>query len=232
MSLATVQPDPGVAKPGLDRRGIARRAARDIPDGAFVNLGIGLPTLVANFIPPDREVFLHSENGIVGVGPAPAPGAEDPDLIDAGKQPITVRAGAAYFDSALSFAIMRGGHLDVAALGAFEVSAEGDLANWSTGAGGLPGVGGAMDLASGAGAIWVLMEHVAKDGRPRLVERCSYPLTARRVVRRVYTNLAVLDVTPIGFVVREMAEGLDLAGLQRLTGAPLHTEGEPGVLWV
>lgn len=211
----------------LDRDGIARRAARDIPDGSFVNLGIGMPTLIANHIPAGREVFLHSENGILAVGPAPPEGEEDWDLIDAGKQPITMLTGAAIFDSALSFAMMRGGHLDIAALGAFEVSARGDLANWWTREDkGLPAVGGAMDLACGAKAIWVLMDHTRRDGSPRLVNACSYPLTAPGVVKRIFTNLAVIDVTPRGLVVKEMVAGLDLPGLQRLTEAPLLADDE------
>jgi 3-oxoadipate CoA-transferase beta subunit len=208
---------------GLDRNGIARRAARDVPDGAFVNLGIGMPTLIANHIPPGREIFLHSENGIVGVGPAPKKGEEDWDVIDAGKSPITILPGASIFDSALSFSIMRGGHLDIAALGGFQVSGDGDLANWSTGGpADLPAVGGAMDLACGAKAIWVLMEHTTKKGEPRIVHKCTYPLTAPRVVKRIYTNLAVIDLTPDGLIVREIVPGLDLAGLQKLTDAPLH----------
>ena len=206
----------------LTREGIAARAARDVPDGAFVNLGIGMPTLIANHIPAGREVFLHSENGIIGVGPPPPKGQEDWDVIDAGKSPITILPGASIFDSALSFAIMRGGHLDIAALGGFQVSVDGDLANWSTGEGGLPGVGGAMDLACGAGAIWVLMEHTTKDGKPRIVRKCTYPLTAKRVVKRIYTNLAVIDLTPEGLVVREIVPGLDMDGLQALTDAPLR----------
>jgi 3-oxoadipate CoA-transferase beta subunit len=206
----------------LDRNGIAKRAARDVPNGAFVNLGIGMPTLIADHVPPGREIFLHSENGIVGLGPPPSKGEEDWDVIDAGKAAATMQVGASLFDSATSFAIMRGGHLDIAALGAFEVSAAGDLANWSTGDGGLPAVGGAMDLASGAKAIWVLMEHTSKDGTPRLVEHCRYPLTAAKVVKRIYTSLAVIDVTPEGLVVREIVPGLDLAGLQTKTAAPLR----------
>lgn len=209
---------------GLDRHGIARRAARDVPDGSFVNLGIGVPTLIANHIPAGREVFLHSENGIIGVGPAPPKGQEDWDVIDAGKAPITILPGASIFDSALSFSVMRGGHLDIAALGAFQVSGEGDLANWSTGEGGLPAVGGAMDLACGAKAIWVLMDHVTKEGAPRIVRRCTYPLTAPRVVKRIYTDLAVIDVTGEGLLVREIVAGLDLADLQALTDAPLRAE--------
>ena len=207
----------------LSRDDIARRAARDIPDGSFVNLGIGMPTLIANYIPTDREIFLHSENGLIGMGPAPDEADTDWDLIDAGKNPITIKTGAAIFDSFMSFGMMRGGHLDIAALGGFEVAANGDLANWWTGEKkALPAVGGAMDLACGAKAIWVLMEHTTKDGQPRLVNKCSYPLTARGVVKRIYTNLAVIDVTPEGFVVKEMVAGLDLAGLQKLTEAPLY----------
>lgn len=206
----------------LDRHAIARRAARDIRDGSFVNLGIGMPTLIGNYIPREREVFLHSENGLIGVGPAPAESEIDWDMIDAGKSPITMIVGSAIFDSALSFAMMRGGHLDLAVLGAFEVSKHGDLANWWTGEpGGLPAVGGAMDLACGAKEIWVLMDHTTKAGRPRIVDACSYPLTERRVVRRIYTNLAVIEVMPQGLVAREIAEGLDLPGLQRLTEPPL-----------
>lgn len=216
----------------LCRPEMAARLARDIPDRAFVNLGIGLPTLVAGFIPEGREVLLHSENGILHLGPPPAAGKEDPDLIDAGKAPATLLPGGSYFDSALSFAMMRGGHLDLAVLGAFEVSAAGDLANWSFGPDtGLPAVGGAMDLACGAREIWVLMDHVAKDGAPRLVNACHYPLTARRVVTRVYTDLAVIHVARDGLVVREMVAGLDLDRLQALTEAPLRpgeTLGVPG----
>ncbi len=205
----------------LDRHAIARRAARDICDGSFVNLGIGMPTLIGNYIPADREVFLHSENGLIGVGPAPAENEIDWDIIDAGKSPITMVPGSAIFDSSLSFAMMRGGHLDLAVLGAFEVSGLGDLANWWTGEGGLPAVGGAMDLASGAKQIWVLMDHTTKAGRPRIVETCSYPLTARKVVKRIYTNFAVIEVTAYGLIVREIVEGLDLPDLQRMTEPPL-----------
>ncbi|HEX6980188.1 MAG TPA: 3-oxoacid CoA-transferase subunit B [Alphaproteobacteria bacterium] len=207
----------------LSRTQIARRAAQDIPDGAYVNLGIGLPTLVANFVPKDREVIYHSENGILGMGPAPAPGTEDPDLINASKQYVTLLPGASIFHHTDAFVMMRGGHLDLALLGAFEVSRAGDLANWAT----LddktpPGVGGAMDLAAGAKAVWVLMDHTTKDGRPRIVEHCTYPLTARGVVKRIYTSLAVIDVTPDGLFVREMAPGLSFDDLQARTGAPLR----------
>ncbi|WP_426958362.1 3-oxoacid CoA-transferase subunit B [Muricoccus radiodurans] len=207
----------------LTREGLARRVARAIPDGSFVNLGIGLPDMVPDHIPEDREVVLHSENGILHVGPRPPEGQEDWNLINAGKQPVTIRPGGSYFDTALSFAIMRGGHLDISVLGAFQVSASGDLANWSTGENeGVPAVGGAMDLAVGARQIWVMMEHVSRYGHPRLVQACTYPLTARGVVRRVFTNLAVIAVTAEGLEVEEILPGLSLEELQRQTGAPLR----------
>jgi len=207
----------------LSRRQIAWRAAQDVADGSYVNLGIGLPTIVADFIPPDREIVFHSENGILGMGPAPGPGEADPDLINAGKQLTTLLPGGAYFHHNDAFLMIRGGHLDLALLGGFEVSAEGDLANWTTDNPDFPpGVGGAMDLAVGAREVRVLMEHTTKDGKPRLRKACAYPLTASRVVRRIYTNLAVIDVTPDGLVVREMAEGLDLAGLQEVTDPPIR----------
>ena len=196
--------------------------ARDIDDGAVVNLGIGMPTLVANHLGADKEVMLHSENGIVGMGPAPVAGQEDYDLINAGKQPVTLLPGGAFFHHADSFAMMRGGHLDVCVLGAFQVAANGDLANWHTGqADAIPAVGGAMDLAIGAKKTWVMMEHTTKSGEPKIVPRCTYPITGLGCVSRVYTDLAVLDITPNGLVVREMAEGLDFAALQACTGAPL-----------
>ncbi|MEP7301696.1 MAG: 3-oxoacid CoA-transferase subunit B [Caldimonas sp.] len=205
------------------RAEMAARVASDIADGAVVNLGIGLPTLVANHLPAGREVVLHSENGVIGMGPAPAASAEDYDLINAGKQPVTLLPGGSFFHHADSFAMMRGGHLDVCVLGAFQVSAGGDLANWHTGAAdAIPAVGGAMDLAIGAKKTFVMMEHVTKGGEHRIVERCSYPLTGVACVARIYTDLAVIDVTPAGLVVRETVDGLDLAGLQAVTGAPLH----------
>jgi 3-oxoadipate CoA-transferase, beta subunit len=210
------------AKP-LGRRQIAWRAAQDIADGAYVNLGIGIPTLCANFLPADREIVFHSENGVLGVGPAPKPGEEDPDLINATKELITLRTGGSYSHHNDAFVMIRGGHLDLALLGAFEVSAAGDLANWTTDEPGFPpGVGGAMDLAVGAKEIRVLMEHTTKDGRPRLRHRCFYPLTAAGVVRRVYTSHAVIDITPEELVVREIADGLSLAELQALTEPPLR----------
>jgi 3-oxoadipate CoA-transferase, beta subunit len=202
---------------------IAERVARDIHDGAVVNLGIGLPTLVANHLGAGKEVMLHSENGVIGMGPAPAAGEEDYDLINAGKQPVTLRPGGVFFHHADSFAMMRGGHLDICVLGAFQVAANGDLANWHSGeADAIPAVGGAMDLAIGAKRTWVMMEHTTKQGVPKLVERCSLPLTGLGCVSRVYTDLAVLDVTPEGLVVREIAEGVDFDTLQARTGAPLR----------
>jgi 3-oxoadipate CoA-transferase, beta subunit len=201
---------------------MAARVAQDIPEGAYVNLGIGLPTKVANYLPREREVFLHSENGLLGMGPAPAPGEEDEDLINAGKQPVTLLTGGAYFHHADSFAMMRGGHLDICVLGAFQVSHTGDLANWHTGApDAIPAVGGAMDLAIGAKHVFVMMEHQTKTGESKVVERCTYPLTGIGCVSRIYTDLAVLDVTPAGLRVREMAPGLALADLQAVTAAPL-----------
>jgi len=201
---------------------MAARVAQDIPEGAYVNLGIGLPTKVANYLPSEKEIFLHSENGLLGMGPAPAPGGEDEDLINAGKQPVTLLTGGAYFHHADSFAMMRGGHLDICVLGAFQVSHTGDLANWHTGApDAIPAVGGAMDLAIGAKEVFVMMEHQTKTGESKIVERCTYPLTGIGCVSRIYTDLAVLDVTPSGLRVREMAPGLTLADLQAVTAAPL-----------
>jgi 3-oxoadipate CoA-transferase beta subunit len=206
----------------LTRDQIAQRVARDIPEGAYVNLGIGLPTMVATHLPPGREIFLHSENGLLGMGPAPGAGEEDEDLINAGKQPVTLLEGGSYFHHADSFAMMRGGHLDICVLGAFQVSARGDLANWHTGApDAIPAVGGAMDLAMGAKRVFVMMEHQARDGSSKLVAECSYPLTGVACVSRIYTDLAVLDVTPDGLAVREMVAGLAFDELQRITGMPL-----------
>jgi 3-oxoadipate CoA-transferase beta subunit len=206
----------------LTRDAMAARVARDIPEGAYVNLGIGLPTLVANHLPKDRDVFLQSENGILGMGPAPAKGEEDWDLINAGKQPVTLLTGGAYFHHADSFAMMRGGHLDICVLGAFQVSAGGDLANWHTGGpDAIPAVGGAMDLAIGAKATFVMTEHVTKGGEPKLVAQCSYPLTGIGCVKRIYTDLAVIDVTPQGLRAVEWVPGLSFEDLCALTGAPL-----------
>ena len=207
----------------FNRDQMAARVARDIPEGAYVNLGIGLPTMVANHLPKDREILLQSENGLLAMGPAPAAGAEDPDLINAGKQPVTLLRGGAYFHHADSFAMMRGGHLDFCVLGAFQVSAQGDLANWHTGApDAIPAVGGAMDLAIGAKKVYVMMEHLTKQGESKIVERCTYPLTGIGCVNRIFTDLAVLDVTPHGLAVIEMADGLSLEELTRLTGVPLR----------
>ena len=206
----------------LNRTAMAARVARDIPEGWCVNLGIGVPTLVADHIPLDREVVVHSENGVLGMGPAPSPDQKDPWLINAGKQHVTLRPGGSYIHHADSFAVIRGGHLDLCVLGAYEVAETGDIANWATSENDTaPAVGGAMDLAAGAKRLWVAMEHTTKDGRPRLVRRCTYPLTALGAVGRVYTNLAVLDVTPRGFLVREMVPGLTLADLQARTEAEL-----------
>jgi 3-oxoadipate CoA-transferase, beta subunit len=206
----------------LSRRQMAWRAAQDIQDGAYVNLGIGLPTLCSDFIPQGREIVFHSENGILGMGPAPKPGEEDKDLINAGKQLTTMVPGGSFFHHTDAFLMIRGGHIDIALLGAFEVSETGDLANWTTEDPNFaPGVGGAMDLAVGAREVRVLVEHTTKEGRPRIRKHCGYPLTAAQCVKRVYTNLAVLDVTSDGVIVREMVEGLDFAGLQKLTEAKL-----------
>ncbi|MDY0747393.1 CoA transferase subunit B [Paucibacter sp. R3-3] len=203
---------------------MAQRVAQDIFDGAVVNLGIGLPTKVANHLPAGREVVLHSENGVIGMGPAPAKGEEDYDLINAGKEPVTLLPGGSFFHHADSFAMMRGGHLDICVLGAFQVSANGDLANWHTGApDAIPAVGGAMDLAIGAKKTFVMMEHTTKTGESKLVEQCSYPLTGIACVSRIYTDLAVIDVTPQGLKVIEMVEGLSFEELQKLTAAALHS---------
>ena len=206
-----------------DRVAMAARVAADIPEGWWVNLGIGIPVLVADHVPLDREVVFHSENGVLGMGPAPPPDQVDPWLINAGKTHITLRQGGSYVHQADSFSIIRGGHLDLCVLGAFEVAENGDVANWSRSDNDFaPAVGGAMDLAAGAKRLWTVMEHTTKSGEPRLVRTCSYPLTALGAVRRVYTNLAVLDVTERGFVVRDIVQGLDFAGLQERTAAPLH----------
>src|SRR4051812_31053793 len=204
---------------------LAARVAQDIFDGAYVNLGIGMPTQVANHIPAGREVILQSENGILGMGPAPAEGDEDYDLMNAGKQPVTLLPGGAYFHHADSFAMIRGRHLDFAILGAFQVSVAGDLANWHTGgADAIPAVGGAMDLAVGAKKVLVMMEHLTKNGESKIVERCTYPLTGARCVDRIYTDLAVIDVKPDGLHVLDLVEGLGFEELQQLTGVPLKKQ--------
>ena len=202
---------------------MAQRVARDIPEGAYVNLGIGLPTMVGNHLDRSKEIFLHSENGLLGMGPAPAPGDEDEDLINAGKQPVTLLTGGAYFHHADSFAMMRGGHLDICVLGAFQVSERGDLANWHTGApDAIPAVGGAMDLAMGAKKVFVMMEHQTKSGESKIVPACTYPLTGVGCVSRIYTDLATIDVTPEGLLVIDMIEGLTLDALQQMTGVQLR----------
>lgn len=206
----------------LTRDQMAARVAQDIPDGAYVNLGIGLPTAVANHLPAEKEIILQSENGVIGMGPAPAKGEEDEDLINAGKQPVTLKPGGAFFHHADSFAMMRGGHLDFCVLGAFQVSTTGDLANWHTGApDAIPAVGGAMDLASGAKQVFVMMEHQTKQGESKIVGQCTYPLTGVGCVTRIYTDLAVLDVTPEGLRVIDIVDGLSFDELQRLTGVAL-----------
>jgi 3-oxoadipate CoA-transferase, beta subunit len=206
---------------GWSHEEMARRVAKDIPHGAVVNLGIGLPTMVANFLEPEREVLLHSENGVIGMGPSPATDQEDYDLINAGKQPVTLRAGGAYFHHADSFAMMRGGHLDVCVLGAFQVAANGDLANWHTGeADAIPAVGGAMDLAVGAKKTFVMMQHRTKSGQSKIVPRCNFPLTGVACVSRIYTDLAVFDITAAGMVLVDRAEGVSLDELKAATAVP------------
>src|ERR1700752_3414186 len=204
------------------REQMAARVARDIPNGAYVNLGIGLPTMVANHLPKDREIILHTENGLLGMGPAPEAGSEDPDLINAGKQPVTMLPGASFFHHADSFGMMRGGHLDCCVLGAFQVSVAGDLANWHTGAkDAIPAVGGAMDLAIGAKSVYVMMEHLTKQGESKIVAKCTYPVTGLACVNRIYTDLAVIDVTAQGLKVIEVVDGMTLAELAKLSGVPL-----------
>ena len=206
----------------ISRQDLAARIASDIPDGSYVNLGIGAPTLVANYLPEDQEIVLHTENGLLGMGAAPEAGSVDPDLVNAGKLPVTAVAGAAFFHHADSFAMMRGGHLDVCVLGAFQVAANGDLANWSTGApGAIPAIGGAMDLAIGAKSVYVMTDLLTKTGESKLVERCSYPLTGVGCVSRVYTDHAIFDVTPEGFAVREVFGENSVESLAALTGLNL-----------
>lgn len=207
----------------LSRDEVARRVAQDIPEGSYVNLGIGLPTKVANYLPADREIFLHSENGVLGMGPAPAAGDEDPELINAGKQPITLLPGGCFFHHADSFAMMRGGHIDICVLGAYQVAVNGDLANWHTGKpDAIPAVGGAMDLAVGAKQVFVMMELLTKSGQSKLVQRCSYPLTGVGCVARIYTDMAVFQLEASGVTVLECVAGTSLEELQTLTGLPLR----------
>src|SRR6476646_1770592 len=206
----------------LTRKEMAARVARDIPEGSYVNLGIGLPTLVADFLPKGKDIFLHSENGLLGMGPAPAKGEEDPDLINAGKQPVTALPGAAFFHHADSFAMMRGGHLDICVLGAFQVSATGDLANWHTGEkDAIPAVGGAMDLAIGAKQTWVMMDLLTKQGESKIVARCTYPLTGIACVKRIYTDLATFECSASGLRLIDAVEGLALRDLEQLAGVTI-----------
>ena len=208
---------------GWTREQIAGRAAQDIAHGSYVNLGIGMPEMIAAFVPAGREIVLHTENGLLGMGPPPGPGLGDAELINAGKRQVTAKPGAAYFHHADSFAMIRGGHLDLCVLGALEVAANGDLANWSTGRDdAIPAVGGAMDLVSGVKAVYVMTSHRTRDGGPKLVERCSYPLTGAGVVSRVYTDLAVVDVTPRGFEILETAPGVSLHAVASCTAAPVR----------
>jgi 3-oxoadipate CoA-transferase beta subunit len=207
----------------LTREQMAMRVAHDIPEGSYVNLGIGLPTLVANYLPADKEIFLQSENGLLGMGPAPAKGSEDYDLINAGKQPVTLKRGGCYFHQADSFAMMRGGHLDICVLGAFQVSTQGDLANWHTGAiDAIPAVGGAMDLAIGAKRVFVMMELLTKSGESKLVRQCTYPITALACVSRVYTDVGIFELSGEATLVTELVAGVSLSELKRLTGLPLR----------
>ena len=209
-------------KIGLSREEMARRLAQDIPDGAYVNLGIGIPELAAGFVPEGREVVYHTENGLLGMGPAPAPGRGEPELINAGKKQVTIVPGAAFFHHADSFAMIRGGHLDLSVLGALQVAANGDLANWSTGErGAIPAVGGAMELVNGVGSVYVLTRHCTRTGEPKLVERCTYPLTGVGVVNRVYTDLAVIEISKSGFQLLELSPGVDFDDVQARTGAKL-----------
>ena len=209
-------------KVGLNRKQVAWRIAQEIPEGSYINLGIGSPEMVANYIPEDREIFFHSENGILGMGPTPKPGQEDGNLINAGKKPVTLLPGGSYFNHTDSFAMIRGGHIDICVLGAYQVAENGDLANWAT----LdttkpPGVGGAMDLAVGAKKIYIMMDHLTKDGQPKLMTSCTYPHTGHGVVRTIFTDLAVIDVIDKGFVVRELAKDMSLEDLRSKTDASL-----------
>ncbi|NQU60726.1 MAG: 3-oxoacid CoA-transferase subunit B [Rhodospirillales bacterium] len=216
----------------LSRDQMAWRVAQDLPGGSYVNLGVGIPELVSNHLPEDREVVFHCENGILGMGPMPEAGEEDFDLITAGKKPVTLVPGGAFIDSADAFAMIRGGHIDITVLGAFQVSATGDLANWATDEDDAkaPAVGGAMDLAAGARKVFVITDHVSKTGAPKLVEKCTYPLTAKGVVGTVFTDLAVIDVGPDGFSVRELVDGLSLDDLAARTGAKLSQSPDCKVL--
>lgn len=213
---------PNSLSEGWRREEMARRVAMDIPDGAYVNLGIGIPELVAQFVPAGREVIFQTENGLLGMGPRPVSGAEDPELINAGKKPVTAIPGAAYFHHADSFAMIRGGHIDICVLGAMQISAEGDLANWSTGErDSIPAVGGAMDLVAGVKKIFVVTEHTTKSGEPKIVQECTYPLTGKAVVNRIYTNLAIIDVMANGLVVTNLAPHVTFEDVQKKTDTKL-----------
>jgi 3-oxoadipate CoA-transferase beta subunit len=208
---------------GWTRDQIAQRVAQDIPNGSYVNLGIGIPELVAHYVPAGRTFIYHTENGLLGMGPSPAAGQGDPELINAGKRRVSMMPGAAFFDQATSFAMIRGGHLDLSVLGALQVAANGDLANWSTGAAdAIPAVGGAMDLVAGVKRVFVMTTHMTKEGAPKLVQRCTYPLTGRAVVTRIYSDLAVIDVTAHGFALVELAPGITFDFVQERTGAPIN----------
>lgn len=213
-------------KIGWSMKELAARLALDLDDGAFVNLGIGLPTLVADYIPQGKEIILHSENGLLGLGPKPAPGEEDMDLVNAGKEPITIKPGGSFFSQSDSFAMIRGGHIDVTVLGAFQVSEQGDLASWKLPNAPLGRVGGAMDLTVGSKKVYLFMQHCTKKGEVKLVENCTYPLTAVQCVDRIYTELAIIDVTADGFVLRELAPGVDFDYVQERTAAPLKQSTE------
>lgn len=221
-----------MAKTPLTREQMGRRIAQDLPDGAVVNLGIGIPTLAANYVPAGREIVFHSENGILGVGPAPAKGKEDPDLINAGKEFVTILPGGSFFHQADSFSMTRGKHVDVAVLGGLQVTANGDLANWKVKGAKLGSIGGAMDIANGAKRVFVAMTHATSKGEPKIVNALSYPLTALRCVTRIYTDIAVIDVTPQGLTLREVAPGHTTADVQALTEPKLAVAGEPAVIAV